>query len=57
MYSLQLVHLITTQSIKNGVNRFYVGFTWVLRENSANTKVNDTKDFEASKLGRTIEWE
>jgi len=28
MYSLQLVHLITTQSIKNGVNRFYVGFTW-----------------------------
>jgi len=28
MYSLQLVHLITTKSIKNGVNRFYVGFTW-----------------------------
>jgi len=28
MYSLQLVHIITTQSIKNGVNRFYVGFTW-----------------------------
>jgi len=26
--SLQLVHIITTQSIKNGVNRFYVGFTW-----------------------------
>jgi len=28
MYSLQLVHIITTQSIKNGVNLFYVGFTW-----------------------------
>ena len=24
MYSLQLVHLITGKSIKNGVNRFYV---------------------------------
>ena len=53
MYSLQLVHIITTQSIKNGVNRF----TWVLRENSANTQVNYTNYFEASKLGGTIEWE
>jgi len=26
--SLQLVHLITGKSIKNGSNRFYVGFTW-----------------------------
>ena len=34
-----------------------IGFTWGLRDNSANTQVNDTNDFEASKLGRTIEWE
>ena len=34
-----------------------IGFTLVLSENSANTQVNDTKDFEASKLGGTIEWE
>ena len=34
-----------------------IGFTWVLRENSAKTQVNDTNDFEASKLVRTIEWE
>ena len=53
MYSLQLVHIITTQNIKNGVN----SFTWVLRENSASTQVNETNDFEASKLGGTIEWE
>ena len=32
-------------------------FTWVLVENTAITQVNDTNDFEASKLGRTIEWE
>jgi len=32
-------------------------FTWVLRENIAITQVNDTKDFEASKLGGSIEWE
>ena len=32
-------------------------FTCVLRENSAITQVNDTNDFEASKLGGTIEWE
>ena len=30
---------------------------WVLRENSANTQVNDIKDFEASKLVGSIEWE
>ena len=35
----------------------FIGFTWVLRENSANTQVNDTNNFEASKLGETIEWE
>jgi hypothetical protein len=34
-----------------------IGFTWVLGENSANTQVNDTNDFEASKLGGTIDWE
>ena len=33
------------------------GFTWVLRENSDTTQVNDNNDFEASKLGGTIEWE
>ena len=32
-------------------------FTWVLRENIAITQVNDTNDFEASKLGGSIEWE
>ena len=30
---------------------------WVLRENITITQVNDIKDFEASKLGRSIEWE
>ena len=34
-----------------------IGFTWVLRENDANTQVNDTNDFEASKSLGTIEWE
>jgi len=34
-----------------------IGFTWVLLENSAITQVNDTNDFEVSKLGETIEWE
>ena len=34
-----------------------IGFTWVLRENSANTQVNDINDFDASKLGGPIEWE
>ena len=53
MISLELVHIISPQSIKNGVNRF----SWFLRENIANTQVNDTNDFEASKLGTTIEWE
>ena len=28
MYSLQIVNIITKQSIKNGVHRFYAGFTW-----------------------------
>ena len=32
-------------------------FTWVLRENIAITQVNDTNDFDASKLSGTIEWE
>ena len=34
-----------------------IGFTWVLLENSAITQVNDTNDFEVSKLGETIECE
>ena len=34
-----------------------IGFTWVLRENSAITHVNDNNDFEASKLDGTTEWE
>ena len=34
-----------------------LGFTWVLRENSDNTQVNDTNDFEVSKSRETIEWE
>ena len=34
-----------------------IGFTWVLRENSATTQVSHTNPFEASKLGETIEWE
>ena len=32
-------------------------FTCVLSENSTITQVNDTNDFEASKLSGTIEWE
>ena len=34
-----------------------IGFTYVLREDSDITKVNDINDFEASKFGGTIEWE
>ena len=34
-----------------------IGFTWVLRENSSITQVNDTNDLEALFLGGTIEWE
>tara|TARA_B100000161_G_scaffold209555_1_gene154374 strand:- start:95 stop:208 length:114 start_codon:yes stop_codon:yes gene_type:complete len=34
-----------------------IGFTWVLRDNSAITQVSHTNDFEASKSGGTIEWE
>ena len=34
-----------------------IGFTWVLRENSVITKVNDINEFESLKLGGTIEWE
>ena len=53
MNSLQLVHIIKTQSIKNEFNRFSL----VLRENIAITEVNDIKDFEASKFDGSIEWE
>ena len=34
-----------------------IGFKWVLRGNSANSKVNDINDFEELKMVRTIEWE
>ena len=34
-----------------------IGFTWVLRENSAITQVSHTNDFEVLKSGETIEWE
>ena len=33
------------------------GFTWFLRKNFEIIQVNDTNDFEALKLGGTIEWE
>ena len=48
---LKSVDIITTQSIKNGVYLFYVGFTWDI----AITQVYDIKDIEASKLGGSIE--
>ena len=53
MNSLQLVHLIATTSIKNGVNCF----KWVLREDSAITQVVHTNAFRLSKSYGTIEWE
>jgi len=34
-----------------------IGFRCVLRDNSAITQVNNTNEFEATKLGGTIEWE
>ena len=39
--------------IKNGNNRFVTG----LSRKFYFKEINDTKDFEASKLGGTIEWE
>ena len=53
-YSLQLVHLITKKNIKNGSNRFVMELS---RELPLFEEVNDTKDFEALKMCRTIEWE
>ena len=50
MNSLQLVQLITTKSLKNGINRFM----WVLREDSAITQVIRTNIFKASKSRGTI---
>ena len=38
---------------KNGTNRFVKG----LSREFCFKEVNDINDFEASKLGRTIEWE
>ena len=32
-------------------------FTWVLRGSITVNQFNDTNDFEASKLGGSIEWE
>jgi len=34
-----------------------IGFTWVLRKNIEIIQVSHHNDFEASKLGGTIEWE
>ena len=51
--SLQLVHLITKKNINNGSLRFVTG----LSREFYFKEVNDTNDFEVSKLGRTIEWE
>ena len=42
-----------TYFIKNGTNRFVTG----LSQKLSLKEVNDTNDFEASKLGGTIEWE
>ncbi len=53
MNSLQLFHVITEKSIKNGS----LWFSRVCHENYSFEEVNDTNDFEASKLGGTIEWE
>ena len=39
--------------IKKGTNRFVTG----LSREFCFKEVNDTNDFEASKLGGTIEWE
>ena len=39
--------------IKNGTNKFVTG----LSQKFYFIEVNDTNDFEASKLGGTIEWE
>ena len=55
--SLQLVHLITKKNIKNGSLRFVTGLSRVCHENYPFEEVNDTNDFEATKLGGTIEWE
>jgi len=51
--SLQLVHLITKKNIKNGSLRFVTGLSRI----SHFKEVNHINDFEASKLGGTIEWE
>ena len=39
--------------IKNGTNRFVTG----LSREFYFKEVNDNNDFEAQKMGRTIEWE
>jgi len=55
--SLQIIHIVATQSIKNGSNRFVTGLSRVCHANYSFKEVNDINDFEASKLGGTIEWE
>ena len=50
--SLQLVHDIKEKRLKNGSLRFVTG----LSQNYPFEEVNDANDFEASKLGGTIEW-
>ena len=51
--SLQLVHLITKKNIKMEL----IGLSRVCHRISQFKEVNDINDFEASKLGGTIEWE
>ena len=53
MYSLELVHIISTQSIKMGV----IGFSKVCHGSSHFKEVNDTYNFEASKFAGSIKWE
>ena len=53
MYSLQTVHKFK-QKYKE---MDFLGFTRILRENNAKTQVSHINDFEASKLGGTIEWQ
>ena len=53
MYSLQYIRIITTKSINHETDRFVTG----LSREFYFKEVNVTNDFEASKFGRTIEWE
>ena len=50
MYSLELVYIISTQSIKMGV----IGSSQVCHGSSHFKEVNDTYNFEASKFAGSI---